>query len=164
MRRRRIQSFISGLLLLTSAVLLAVVAFLYFGDDHSKAPDESPRATAVPGHYQMIDVLELITDTGLKAELGGSKTGVRSRMLSAPGQLITVGKGSVYVFIYPDIASQDEATLDVDAADVDITTLDGTRVSTDDATLSANSNIAVLILGLDDSATTKIDKAIQSLP
>ena len=162
MRRRRIQSLISALLLILSAALLALAAFLYFQPD--KDPAEPARATAVPGHYQLIDVVDIIEAQGLKVEFGGPTTGVRSRMLDSPGQLLTVGDGQVYVFIYPDVDSQENASLDVDARDVDLISVSGDSLDTPNATLSAKSNVAVFIVGLNDEATTKIDKAIQSLP
>ena len=162
MNRRRFQSIISILLLFTSAVLLAFGAFLYFQDEEK--PDDPARATPVPGHYQLIDIVELIEDTGLKVQIGDSQTNVRSKMLATAGQLLKTGDGSVYVFIYPDIATQEEATLDVEPEDVDLIALGGDPIEFEDAVLSANSNVAVMIIGLDDKDATKVDKAIQSLP
>jgi hypothetical protein len=135
---------------------------LYFRDRNE--PAEPARATAVPGHYQLIDVLDAINDKGVSAQIGGPTTGVRSRMLGYPGQLITIGDGSVYVFVYPDIASQEDSTLDVDAADIDIKTASGDPIDSTDATLSAKSNIAVLIINADEKTVAKIEDAIQSLP
>jgi hypothetical protein len=162
MNRRRLQSIISVLLLFTSATLLAFGAFLYFQDEEK--PEEPARATPVPGHYQLIDIVDAIGDAGLKVTIGDSKTNVRSRMLATAGQLLKVKDGSVYVFIYPDIATREEATLDVEAADVDLIALGGDPIEFDNAVLSANSNVAVMIVGLDDKDATKIDKVIQSLP
>jgi hypothetical protein len=162
MSRRRFQSIISGVLLVVSAMLLALVAVLYFQEDDQ--PEEPARATAVPGHYQLIDIVEAIEDTGEKVTIGDASTNVRSTMLATAGQLLKVGDGSVYVFIYPDISSQEAATLDVEAGDVDLIALDGSPIEFEDATLSAKSNVAVMIIDLDDKTTTKIDKAIQALP
>ena len=162
MNRRRFQSIISILLLITSAALLAFGAFLYFQDEDT--PEEPARATPVPGHYQLIDIVELIEDTGLKVEIGDSQTNVRSKMLATAGQSLETGGGNVYVFLYPDIATQEEATLDVEPEDVDLIALDGEPIVFEDAVLSANSNVAVMIIGLNDKDATKVDKAIQSLP
>ena len=131
----------------SAAGLLATVAFLYLHDKDKK--DDPARPTAVPGHYQLIDVLDTLKDAGVKATYGDPRSNVNSRLLGAPGQLLTVGDGSVYVFVFPDIATQESATLDVEPDDIDLHTLTGTVIPVSGATLSAHSNIAVLILNLD---------------
>ncbi len=162
MKRRRLQSIVSILLLLTSAGLLALGAFLYFDDE--KQPEEPARPTAVPGHYQLIDVIDAIDDAGVTTEIGDAQTNVRSRMLGTAGQMLKAGDGAIYVFVYPDIATQEEATLDVLPEDVDLIGLGGDPIQFEDAILSANSNVAVMIIGLDDKDATRVDKAIQDLP
>jgi len=160
--RRRVQSILSVVLLLTSATLLAIVAILYFRDRDD--PGEPPRPTAVPGHYQLIDVLDALNDAGLKTSIGGPTSGVRSTALEAPGQLLTAGNGQIYVFVYPDIGTQESSTLDVEAADVDLTSVSGDPIETTGATLLTKSNIAVLILNLDQASVAKAQKAVQDLP
>ena len=64
----------------------------------------------------------------LTAEFGEQGTDVRSTMLERPGQMIKIGSARAYVFIYPDVGSQEQATLDVLPEDVDLVDINGDDV------------------------------------
>lgn len=161
MKRRQAQSLISTLLLFLSVILLVAVAVLYIrdrgGDDEPVAP------TAIPGHNQAIDVLNAIRDKDLDAEFGAQGSDVRSDMLERPGQTIELPTGTVYVFIYPDVATQEEATLDVLAEEVDLRDVRGDAIDVGNGNLFTGSNVAVLLIATDQETVEKVKAAVAAL-
>jgi hypothetical protein len=161
MKRRRIQSLISTLLLVISVVLLIAVGVLFIRD---RRDDDTPVApTPIAGHNQAIDVLNALKDQDLDAHFGDQGSDVRSEMLERPGQTIELPDGTVYVFIYPDFDARDDATLDVLAEDVDLVDVAGDPIDVDEATLFTNSNVAVLIVASDPDTIAKVEQAVNEL-
>lgn len=162
MKRRKIQSLISTLLLVCSVVLMLAVGFLYIQD---RREDDTPTPpTSVPGHNQAIDVLNAFRKQDLDATFGDQGSDVRSEMLERPGQTIELPDATAYVFIYQDFDARDEATLDVLAEDVDLVDVAGDPIEIDDASLFTNSNVAVLLVGGDDDTVAKVEEAVNTLP
>ncbi len=161
MKRRKAQSLISTLLLVSSVILLVAVGVLYVRNRDSDGEPVAP--TAVPGHNQAIDVLSAIRDQDLDAEFGTQGSDVRSDMLERPGQTIELPEGTVYVFIYPDVATQEAATLDVLVEDVDLTSVGGEPIDVADGALFTGSNVAVLVIATDPDIVDKIETAVSEL-
>lgn len=156
------QSILSTILLLASAGLLAVVGILYLKD---RGDEEDPaRPTSVPGHYQLIDIVDAIKDEGVDVSFGAQGTDVRSIVLERPGQMLSLDSGRAYVFIYPDIATQEDATLDVAAEDVDLEDIAGDPVDASNVQLYTGSNVAVLVVDSNEETSDKIESAITLLP
>jgi hypothetical protein len=158
---RRAQSILSTLLLAISAALLVAVVVLYVRDRNK--PDEPTPPTPVPGHNQAIDVLDAFRAQKLEVSFGEQGTDVRSSMLERPGQMVKVGAARAYLFIYPDVASQEAATLDVAPADIDLVDISGDPIEFKSIELFANSNIAVVLVDADQSTAAKIKAAVEGL-
>jgi hypothetical protein len=158
---RRAQSIISTVLLATSAALLVAVVVLYVRDRNQ--PDEPKPPTPVPGHNQAIDVLDAFRAQNLTAEFGEQGTDVRSTMLERPGQMIKVGSARAYVFIYPDVGSQEQATLDVQPEDVDLVDINGDDVQYNSIELFAGSNVAVALVDADQQTSDRVKAAVEGL-
>jgi hypothetical protein len=154
---RRAQSIISTVLLAISAALLVAVVVLYVRDRNQ--PDE-PK---LPGHNQAIDVLDAFRTQNLSAEFGEQGTDVRSTMLERPGQMIKVGSARAYVFIYPDVGSQEQATLDVQPEDVDLVDINGDDVQYTSIDLYAGSNVAVVLVDADQQTADRVKAAVEGL-
>jgi hypothetical protein len=161
MTRRKLQTWVSTLLLIVSAGLFALVAVLYLrGDDE---PSEPVAPTAVPGQNKAIDVLNALKAQDLDAEFGPQGTDVRSVMLERPGQAITLKSGTVYVFIYPDPSTQEDVLLDLTAEDVDIEDVAGNQLQAGEPRLFASSNVAALLVNGTEDEAQKVSEAIASL-
>ena len=158
---RRAQSIISTVLLATSAALLVAVVVLYVRDRNN--PDEPKPPTPVPGHNQAIDVLDAFRAQSLTAEFGTQGTDVRSSMLERPGQMIKIGSARAYVFIYPDVGSQEQATLDVEPEDVDLVDINGDDIQYNSIELFAGSNIAVALVDADQQTSDRVKAAVEGL-
>lgn len=161
MRRRRVQSIISTLLLVTSLALLGIVGYLYFTDRDNGNEPTPP--TPIPGHNQAIDVLNALRAQDLDAEFGAQGSDVRSTMLERPGQTIELREGTAYVFIYPDLAAQEAATLDVLAEDVDLVDVSGDPIDIADAHLFTGSNVAVFLVTPDQETVERVEIAVSEL-
>jgi len=158
---RRAQSIISTVLLAISAALLIAVAVIYVRDRNS--PGEPTPPTPVPGHNQAIDVLDAFRAQKLSAEFGVQGTDVRSTMLERPGQMIKIGSARAYVFIYPDVGSQEQATLDVLPEDVDLVDINGKDVQYNSIDLFAGSNVAVVLVDADQQTADRVKAAVEGL-
>jgi hypothetical protein len=158
---RRAQSIISTVLLAISAALLVAVVVLYVRDRNQ--PDEPKPPTPVPGHNQAIDVLDAFRTQNLSAEFGEQGTDVRSTMLERPGQMIKIGSARAYVFIYPDVGSQEQATLDVLPEDVDLVDINGKDVQYNSIELFAGSNVAVVLVDADQQTADRVKAAVEGL-
>jgi hypothetical protein len=84
-------------------------------------------------------------------------------MLERPGQMVKVGSARAYLFIYPDVASQEAATLDVAPEDVDLVDISGDPIEFTSIELYANSNIAVVLVDADQSTADKVKAAVEGL-
>ena len=161
MTRRKLQSWVSTLLLIISVGLFAVVAVLYFrGDDE---PSDPVAPTALPGENKAIDVLNALKAHDLDAEFGAQGSDVRSVMMERPGQAIILESGTVYVFIYPDPSTQEDVLLDLTADVVDIEDVAGNPLDAGSPQLFANSNVAVLLINGTEDEAQKVSEAIASL-
>jgi hypothetical protein len=158
---RRAQSIISTVLLAISAALLIAVVVLYVRDRNK--PDEPTPPTAVPGHNEAIDVLNAFRAQKLDVSFGEQGTDVRSSMLERPGQMVKVGSARAYLFIYPDVASQEAATLDVAPEDVDLVDISGDPIEYQTIELVANSNVAVVLVDADQTTIDRVKNAVAAL-
>lgn len=158
---RRTQSIVSSLLMITSIALLAAVGFLYFRD-RDKSDDPTP-PTPVAGHNQAIDVLEAFRAEDLDAKFGEQGTDVRSAILERPGQRVDLSSGAAYIFIYPDVASQEQATLDVAPDDIDLTDISGDPVDLNEAELFTGSNVAVVLVDASQETADRVRAAVAAL-
>ena len=159
--RSRTQSIVSTLLLVTSFALLVAVGVLYVRDRNDSSEPTPP--TAIPGHNQAIDVLNAFRDQDLNAKFGPQGTDVRSVMLERPGQMIALDSGTAYIFIYPDIASLEDATLDVLAEDVDLKDIAGDALTFDSIDLFTGSNVAVVLVDGDEQTAERVEAAVDEL-
>ena len=158
---RRAQSIISTVLLAISAALLIAVVVIYVRDRNN--PGEPTPPTPVPGHNQAIDVLDAFRAQKLSAEFGVQGTDVRSTMLERPGQMIKIDTARAYVFIYPDVGSQEQATLDVLPEDVDLVDINGKDVQYNSIDLFAGSNVAVVLVDADQQTADRVKAAVEGL-
>jgi hypothetical protein len=158
---RRTQSIISSLLMITSIVLLVAVGFLYLRNRDDTEEPTPP--TPVPGHNQAINVLEAFRSENLDASFGEQGTDVRSAILERPGQKVELDSGAAYIFIYPDVASQEQATLDVVPEDIDLTDISGDPVDVDTIDLFTGSNVAVVLVDSDQETADRVQSAVAEL-
>jgi hypothetical protein len=161
MRRRRIQSIASSLLLLISLGLLVTVGVLYIRDRNDDNDPKPP--TPIPGHNTAIDVLEAFRHHDLNAEFGDRGTDARSAMLERPGQMVKIGDARAYVFIYPGRADQEAATLDVIGEDIDLDDVEGDPIEFESIELFTASNVAVVLLDANEETSERVAEAVAAL-
>ena len=147
--------------MVTSIALLAAVGFLYFRNRDDSSEPTPP--TPVPGHNQAIDVLEAFRAENLEAKFGEQGTDVRSAILERPGQKVDLSSGDAYIFIYPDVASQEQATLDVTSDDIDLTDVSGDPVDVNEIDLFTGSNVAIVLVDSNQVTRDRVRSAVADL-
>ena len=119
--------------------------------------------TAVPGRNELIHVVAALEEEGLDVETLTGANGVRSTMLETVGQPLSIDGAEAYVFIYPDAATRDQATLDVLPEDVDLKSNAGEPIGGAGVRLFTGSNVAVVLVSGDEGLGEKITSALGRL-
>jgi hypothetical protein len=156
MRRRRIQTIASTLLLVISLGLLVAVGALYLRDRNDDNDPIPP--TPIPGHNELVHVVRAFQAHDLDAEIDARRT-----TLERPGQMVQIGDARAYVYIYPDRASQETATLDVLPEDIELEDGAGNPIEFESIELFTSSNVAVVLLDADDETTERVAEAVAGL-
>jgi hypothetical protein len=84
-------------------------------------------------------------------------------MLERPGQVILLDSGQAYVFIYPDTATQEDATLDVLPEDIDLLDISGEPLDFESIALFTGSNVAVVLVNADEATADRVETAVGDL-
>lgn len=148
-----------------AVVLVAIAGYLWYEenseDDSPTAPPPNPE---VVGRIELINVLDALVAQDLDATFGRSSAG--APQLANPGQAITIGSDTVYVFVYPSVEEREVVSSDLDEESLVLTSFGGTPVAGGDGApyVAEKGNIIVVLPGGDDELREKVDAAIASLP
>lgn len=160
-RRRNIGSTIAFAAL--AVVLIAIAVYTYTNDD-----DDEP-ATAPPPHVsdrlELVNIQEALVAQGLTAQYPRSTA--KATGLSNPGQAISVGTATLYVFIYDN---PNERAAESDSLDPDniVLTSVGTPVAGGSTGVTPRvfirSNVIAILAGGDAETQEKVAAAFAALP
>lgn len=156
------RAYASWALLGLSAVLFAVVAVLWYRDNHDK-PKVAPPPTSAPGMNTAIQVKVALEKQGLKVAF--SPGGGRSEELSVAGQLLDVNGEPLYIFIYPEGPEQlRDDTVDLDLSQITIVNTRGTPIAAGTPRVFSGSNVIGVLYGSSSEVAGKVQAAIEGLP
>lgn len=136
------------------------------------ASSPSTAAAAPPvqpaGSNELIDVVEALEAAHLSVDI--LATGLRSPVLSVPGQALDLGDARLYVFIYPDVSSRErETNAGRDGAVLPAGDLlpsedtSGTPIPAARLLVAVGSNVAVILVGGSDDTRESVRRAIARL-
>jgi hypothetical protein len=161
-RRRNLGS---SLIFAALAIVLVVIAgYLWYEENNDEDSATAPPPNPVTvGRIELINVLDALKAQDLDAALGRSSA--RASQLTNPGQTITTGSDTVYVFVYPSVAEREAESGELDEDSLVLTSI-GTPVAGSDGPphVIVKGNIIVVLPGGDDDLRDKVDAAIASLP
>jgi hypothetical protein len=126
----------------------------------STAPPPNPEAV---GRIEAINVLDALIAQDLDAAFGRSTA--RAAQLTTPGQTITVGSDTLYVFVYPSVQEREADSNGLNEESLVLTSV-GTPVAdgSEPPHVVVYGNIIIVLPGGDDELRAKVDAAIASLP
>lgn len=146
------------------AVVLIVIAFVLndrnANDDAATAPPPNP---VTVGRIELVNVENALSAQDLDAEL--VRASVRSNQLSNPGQPISIGDATLYLFIYSSVAEREADSDGLDPDSLVLTAL-GTPVPAVDGPphVVIRGNVIAVLPGGDAELREKVDAAMASLP
>jgi hypothetical protein len=161
-RRRNLGS--SLIFAALAIVLVAIAGYIWYEEnDGGDAPTAPPPNPEIVGRIEAINVLDALIAQDLDAGLG--RTSARSSQFSQPGQAITIGSDTLYVFVYTSVAARESDSNGLDEEALVLTSV-GTPVPGGDGPLHVvtKGNIIVVLPGGDDELRENVDAAIASLP
>jgi hypothetical protein len=161
-RRRNLGS--SLIFAALAIVLVAIAGYIWYEEnDEGDAPTAPPPNPETVGRIEAINVLDALLAQDLDAELGRSSA--RASQLSNPGQAITIGSDTLYVFVYTSVSGREAESSELDEESLVLMSL-GTPVAGGDGPplVIAKGNIIVVLPGGDDELREQVEAAIASLP
>lgn len=160
-RRRNLGS--SLIFAALAVVLIAIAAYYYVENDEDEPATAEPPNPITVGRIEVVNVQDALRDQDLDAITVPAS--VRSAELSTPGQGITIGAETLYVFVYPTVAAREA---DSEGLDLERITLisRGTPVAGGGGPpyVSFRGNVIVVLPGGDADLREQVDAAMASLP
>jgi hypothetical protein len=165
-KRRRNRNLGSTLIFAALAVVLVAIAVVY------QQENDDPPATApipsVAGHNELINVQQALEQQELSVEIGQGTGSARDAGVTQPGQILTIGDATVYVFIFEDPAQREAVSAGLDPATLVVTTpsgrpLAGPGSENPEIRVAQQSNIIAVLVGGDEALATKFEAAIGGL-
>jgi hypothetical protein len=165
-RRNRNRNLGSTLIFAALAVVLVAIAIVYTRNDDDPPPT-APIPTAV-GHNELINVQQALAAQDLDVEIGQGTASAREAGINQPGQILTIGDATVYVFIFEDVAQREATSAAIDPATLVLKSpsgrpLAGPGTDQPDIRLAQQSNVIAVLAGGDEALATQFDAAIASL-
>jgi hypothetical protein len=160
-RRRNIGSTIAFAAL--AVVLIAIAVYTYTKDDDDE-PSTAPPPN-VSSRLELVNIRDALVAEGLNAEYGRSTA--KATGLTNPGQAITVGTATLYVYIYDN---PNERAAESDSLDPDnlVLTSVGTPVAGGASGIAPRvfirSNVVAILAGGDAATQEKVAAAFDALP
>jgi hypothetical protein len=160
-RRRVLRRNIGTALILAAlAVVLVAIGIIYFQEDE-ESPPEPVLPTSVAGKNELAHVAEALRQEGLDVSYG--QRGIRSPILSEPGQNLMVDGATLYVFIYDTVALRESQFEEARGNPAAILPRGPGTPATDPPFLAAGSNVMVALVGGSPDTAEKVDRAISGL-
>jgi hypothetical protein len=165
-KRRRNRNLGSTLIFAALAVVLVAIAVVYTRDD------DDPEATAPPpnnpGRNELINVQQALAAQDLDVGIGQGTVSARDAGITPPGQILTIGDATVYVFIFESVEQREATSANLDPATIVITSPSGqprAGPGTEQPTIrvAQHSNVIAVLAGGDEDLATRFDAAIASL-
>lgn len=158
---RRASLMLSWVFFAAALAVLAIMGVLYYRDQQAE-DRQPPIPTFSPGGNELIHVVEALRDAGLEVEI--LPRTARNARLTEVGQPLAVDGATLVVFIYPDVASREAESDDLDPTRFTVATASGTPVAEGEPHLVAASNVIGALFGASEEVTGTVDAAIQGLP
>ncbi len=161
-RRRNLGS--SLIFAALAIVLVAIAGYLWYDENNEDdAPTAPPPNPETVGRIEAVNVLDALIAQDLDAAFG--RSAARAAQLSNPGQAITIGSDTLYVFVYPSVPAREADSNGLDEESLVLTSL-GTPVAGGDGPphVVIKGNIIVVLPAEDDELRENVDAAIASLP
>jgi len=158
-RKRSSRTWISYGLFALSAILFAVVLYMYIDNRNSEKSPPPPSAQA--GANEMKDVMSALKDQGLTVEYGRSAD--RAVGMTEVAQSIKINGETAYVFIYPDPSQRETEQQRVDASRLVIVNTRSTPVAAAPPHLYGGSNVIVAVYSDDPDVQEKVQAALDGL-
>jgi hypothetical protein len=160
--RRNRGNTLSSVLFAALVVAFAATVLLYLRREEEAVPSPVPPSPEA-GHHELVDVKSALEAAGLTVAYGRGT--VKAPGLSPPpGQLLTTGETTLFVFIFSDMASRAAASAGLDEAAFRLTTSSGAPVATEGLLLTQGSNVLVAVSGGSSETREQVDRVIQVLP
>jgi hypothetical protein len=160
-RRRRLRRNIgTGLILAALAVVLAAIGYVYFSEEE-ETPQEPMLPTSVPGKNELAHVAAALREEGLDVSYG--QRGIRSPILSEPGQNLSVDEATLYVFIYDTVELREAQYDEARGNPAEILPRGPGTPAPEPPFLAAGSNVMVVLVGGSPETAEKVDRAITGL-
>jgi hypothetical protein len=165
-KRRRNRNLGSTLIFAALAVVLVAIAIVY------QQEDDDPPATApipsVAGHNELINVQQALEQQELTVGFGQGGASARDAGITQPGQILTIGDATVYVFIFEDPEQREAVFAGLDPETLVVTTpsgqpLAGPGSDNPETRVAQQSNIIAVLVGGDEELATKFETAIGGL-
>jgi hypothetical protein len=164
--RRRNRNIGSTLIFAALAVVLVAIAVVYAQDDDDPPPT-APIPTT-PEHNELINVEQALEQQGLTVDVGQGTVSARDAGITPPGQILTIGDATVYVFIFGSLEQREVVSASLDPATLVLTTPSGRAIAgpgteNPEIRIAQQSNIIAALVGGDDALAAQFDAAITSL-
>jgi hypothetical protein len=159
-KSRNARNLLSTLLFVLAAVLVAIAAYLFIQD--RREDDDPPPPPVVAGDAELANVHDVFVSEGLDVEYG--REGGRIDEFSPAGQQLITDGESVFVFLFPDPASREAATEDLDVDEIVLTDAFGDPITEEPLSIGQGSNVVTVLVGADPDLQASIDEALSTLP
>jgi hypothetical protein len=159
-RRSRQRNLATILLLVGLGLVLAAIAIIYFREDDENG-SQPVLPTSVPGRNELAHVADALRRQGLDVSYG--PRGIRSPILSEPGQNLTVDGATLYVFIYDTVPLRESQFDEARGNPVAILPRGPGTPASDPPFLAAGSNVMVALVNGSAEIAEKVDRAISGL-
>jgi hypothetical protein len=165
-KRRRNRNLGSTLIFAALAVVLVAIAVIY------QQEDDDPPATApipsVAGRNELINVQQALEQQELTVGIGQGTGSARDAGITQPGQILTIGDATVYVFIFENPAEREAVAAGLEPETLVVTTpsgrpLAGPGSDTPETWVAQQSNVIAVLAGGDEELATKFEAAIAGL-
>jgi hypothetical protein len=166
-RSRRRSQRISTILFIAALVFAAAAVVIWIIGD--AGPDRDPPVpTAIPGQYNLANVLEELEAAGLDGDYGRSPATVESSQIETPGQHLKVEGQSLWVFLFTGpngVANREAAGAALDPATMTLLTPTSGNDVTDGApiTIAQGANVIVALVGGDPALQAAVQDVIEGL-
>lgn len=146
------------------ALILIASGILYYRQQNDE--ETLPRRPTSPaGSLEVIDVSDALQQQDLKVQV--APRGVRSNLLSVPGQQLIVDGAPLYVFVYDTVSAREsewEIARSNPSGVLPARTPFGTPIAQGKTHIAAGSNVIVALTGGSTTIAEKVDRAIDGLP
>lgn len=149
-------------LLAVAAVIFAIIAIVLYAQG-SRTGGIAPIPTPAAGALQIVNVTEALKAQGVDVKQPPGLF-IPATKLGTPGQGIEIDGVPAFVFLFTSEVDARQALEDIDPESLVPARLEGTRVPSGQRHLVRGRDVAILVVGGDETLWHKVDDAVASLP